>query len=288
MTVTIEANGKVTLQIGPGNQIEAVYGNKKLPLHAEGGYSKRFNSNTGDIYFTSPFNKPPTDQSGWLPYAADIRGSEGIFIWTQYNTDGGSLDNVYQVLGFSLKTGVVTRYYKDDGSTLDAKTMLRWEAELQDPTTAYDPTSFYFGSYGMRGEEVGNEISDMFRLFDDIINPATQAENESSKSQSTISLPSIFSKSSADIITNYKPKSDGPIQINLNTFDGAAGKLKITRKSKQVSKFAKKSYDFIYDGQAGYLYYNENKAETGFGEGGIIAILEGKPKVGQGNFEFII
>ena len=99
--------------------------------------------------------------------------------------------------------------------------------------------------------------------------------------------PSSFNSSTIDTIINYNPKADGPIQIDLGSFDGATGALKIAKKSKQVTKLAKKNVDFIYDRQAGYLYFNENGKEAGFGDGGILAILEGKPKVGMGNFEFM-
>jgi hypothetical protein len=99
--------------------------------------------------------------------------------------------------------------------------------------------------------------------------------------------PNSYGTGSEDIITNYNPKTDNPIQIDLDSFSGAAGKLKIARRSKRVAKLAKKDLDFIYDRQAGYLYFNENGKEAGFGDGGILAILEGKPKVGMGNFEFM-
>ena len=286
MTTVIEANGKVTLQIGTGNRIEAVYNNNKLSLHSKGGYSRRFNTEISDIYFTSPFNKPPGNHSGWTPYAADVRGGEGIFIWTSYRTDEGSPDNVYQVLGFSLRTGAITKYYKDDGSTLDIQTMLQWEAELDDPTSAYDPTSLYFGRYGSRGEELGNEIADMHRLFDDIINPNANDANPPT-AKPVISAPSAYDEDNADIISNYIPKANSAIQIEISSFDGAVGKLKIAKKSKKVARLAKKDIDFIYDQQAGYLYYNENGKQPGFGDGGIFAILEGKPKAGLGNFEFV-
>ncbi len=100
------------------------------------------------------------------------------------------------------------------------------------------------------------------------------------------SAPTSYTKETADIITNYDPKTDGPVQIDLASFAGGAGKLNIAKKTKQVAKLAKKDIDFIYDQQAGYLYYNENGKLPGFGDGGIFAILEGKPKVGLGNFEF--
>ena len=102
-----------------------------------------------------------------------------------------------------------------------------------------------------------------------------------------LEAPTSYGANKADIITNYNPKTDEAIQIGLATFDGAVGKLNIAKKTKQVAKHAKKDIDFIYDQQAGYLYYNENGKEAGFGDGGIFAILEGKPKVGLGNFEFV-
>ena len=96
-----------------------------------------------------------------------------------------------------------------------------------------------------------------------------------------------FGAEAADRITNFNPKKNDKLQIDLSTFDGAVGKLKIAKKTKQVTKLAKKNIDFIYDQRAGYLYYNENGTLPGFGDGGIFAILEGRPKVGVGNFEFM-
>jgi hypothetical protein len=96
-----------------------------------------------------------------------------------------------------------------------------------------------------------------------------------------------FGAQAADRITNFNPKENDKLQIDLSTFDGAIGKLKIAKKTKQVAKLGKKDIDFVYDRQAGYLYYNENGKQAGFGDGGIFAILEGKPKVGTGNFEFM-
>jgi hypothetical protein len=105
--------------------------------------------------------------------------------------------------------------------------------------------------------------------------------------QQTIDAPLEYGISAADTITNFNPKENDKLQIELSTFQGSVGKLNIAKKTKQVAKLAKKDVDFIYDQQAGYLYYNENGKEAGFGDGGIFAILEGKPKVGLGNFEFV-
>jgi hypothetical protein len=105
--------------------------------------------------------------------------------------------------------------------------------------------------------------------------------------QQTIDAPLQYGISAADTITNFNPKENDKLQIDLSTFDGAVGKLNIAKKTKQVAKLAKKDIDFIYDQQAGYLYYNENGKQPGFGDGGIFAILEGKPQAGLGNFEFM-
>lgn len=106
-------------------------------------------------------------------------------------------------------------------------------------------------------------------------------------SQYILTEPAKFNKGSADIITNYSPETDGPIQIDLASFGDAKAKLKISKKSNKVDKLSEKKFDFIYDQQAGYLYYNENGKEEGFGDGGIFAILEGSQIISTDNFDFI-
>ena len=60
-------------------------------------------------------------------------------------------------------------------------------------------------------------------------------------------------------------------------------------KNKKVvkKKLAKQDFDFLYDEKEGGPYFNENGADKGFGEGGIIAILRGSPELTSGNLEFI-
>ena len=51
-------------------------------------------------------------------------------------------------------------------------------------------------------------------------------------------------------------------------------------------KLAKLDIDFLYDEKKGGLYFNENGADKGLGEGGIITILRGSPDLTSGNLEF--
>ena len=55
-------------------------------------------------------------------------------------------------------------------------------------------------------------------------------------------------------------------------------------KKKVKKKLAKQDFDFLYDKKKGWLYFNENGADKGFGDGGIIAILKGTPELTSGNF----
>jgi VCBS repeat-containing protein len=110
---------------------------------------------------------------------------------------------------------------------------------------------------------------------------------QSSTTSAIVTAPAVYQREFIDPITNFNPGTDRPIQIDLSSFDGALAKLRIFNNVKNLSRIAKTHADFVYDRQAGYLYYNENGNRAGFGEGGIIAILEGSPRVGMSNFEFV-
>ena len=103
-----------------------------------------------------------------------------------------------------------------------------------------------------------------------------------------ITAPKKFNKKSADIITNFNPSTD-TLGIDTNSFGidssftFAAGKNKKTFKK----KLAKQEFDFLYDQKKGGLYFNENGADKGFGDGGIIAILKGAPDLTSANLEFV-
>ena len=49
----------------------------------------------------------------------------------------------------------------------------------------------------------------------------------------------------------------------------------------------KYDFDFLYDQKKGGLYFNENRSDKGFGDGGIIAILKGATDLTSDNLEFI-
>ncbi len=123
-------------------------------------------------------------------------------------------------------------------------------------------------------------------LGDDPLGDCCKNREETHKR--TIDEPTKFKTKSADKITNFNPSTDS-LSIDINSFGidssatFAAGKNKKTVKK----KLAKQDLDFLYDQKKGGLYFNENGADKGFGEGGIIAILKGAPDLTLDNLEFL-
>ena len=103
-----------------------------------------------------------------------------------------------------------------------------------------------------------------------------------------INKPSKFNKKSADKITNFNPSTD-TLEIDTDSLgiDSSATFAAGKNKKQVKKKLAKQDLDFLYDQKKGGLYFNENGAEKGFGDGGIIAILKGAPDLTTENLEFI-
>ena len=99
--------------------------------------------------------------------------------------------------------------------------------------------------------------------------------------------PSKFNKKSADKITNFNPSTDS-LEIDTDSFGIDSSATFAAGKNKRaVKKLAKQDFDFLYDQKKGGLYFNENGADKGFGDGGIIAILKGAPDLISSNLEFV-
>ena len=121
-------------------------------------------------------------------------------------------------------------------------------------------------------------------------NPQTQEPTtDSSEPQAnpTITAPKAFKKKFADKIINFNPSSDN-LEIDLKSFGlGETASFRVAKSKKAIKKnLSRKEFDFLYDQKKGGLYYNQNGAEKGFGEGGIVAILKGSPDISNENILF--
>ena len=50
---------------------------------------------------------------------------------------------------------------------------------------------------------------------------------------------------------------------------------------------SKSKNQFVYDEKKGSLYFNENGKGGGWGDGGLLAILQGKPELGASDFTIV-
>ena len=132
-----------------------------------------------------------------------------------------------------------------------------------------------------------------FDFFDDVINPSSsigggEESGGDNKHTKIFKAPTRFNKKSADKITNFNPSTD-TLEIDTDSFgiDSSATFASGKNKKKVKKKLAKQDFDFLYDEKKGGLYFNENGSDKGFGDGGIIAILDGAPDLTASHLEFI-
>ena len=113
-------------------------------------------------------------------------------------------------------------------------------------------------------------------------------KSENITDDEAIFSPTKFNKKSADKITNFNPSTD-TLEIDTDSFgiDSSATFASGKNKKTVKKKLAKQDFDFLYDEKKGGLYFNENGADKGFGDGGIIAILKSAPDLTSDNLEFI-
>lgn len=102
-----------------------------------------------------------------------------------------------------------------------------------------------------------------------------------------IHMPEAFRHRLVDKITNFNPSTD-TLEIDNDSFGVDSSPTFASGKNKnKVKKLAKKGVDFLYDQKKGGLYFNENGADKGFGDGGIISILKGAPDLTFQNIDFL-
>lgn len=111
--------------------------------------------------------------------------------------------------------------------------------------------------------------------------------NKNEQGINKLMAPSKYKSKTADKITNFNPSVD-TLEIDTDSFgiDNSATFAAGKNKKEVKKKLAKQDFDFLYDQKKGGLYFNENGADKGFGDGGIVAILKGAPDLTSGNLEF--
>ncbi len=103
-----------------------------------------------------------------------------------------------------------------------------------------------------------------------------------------VQVPDTFKRGFIDDVTNFNPLTDNLV-IDTDSFGITGSATFAAGKNKKVvkKKLSKQDFDFLYDQKKGGLYFNENGADKGFGDGGIIAILKGAPDLASDNLELL-
>ena len=199
--------------------------------------------------------------------------------------------------------GARNRPIMDEGWYEHARsTIFRYSSfgDFEDVVTDLDKTSGYHPLTDNRSVVAKHELSkfvpeNWWKEPFAIINAKSEGEadnelthSDGSKEQDPVTLPDSFKKKSADKITNFNPSSD-TLEIDTDSFgiDSSATFASGANKKEVKKVFAKQDFDFLYDQKKGGLYFNENGADKGFGDGGIIVILKGAPDLTSDSLEFI-
>ena len=136
----------------------------------------------------------------------------------------------------------------------------------------------------------GDELWNFDKRMIDSLYPNADRESEDTKANPIpiVKKPVIFKKRVADKITDFNSSTD-TLKIDADNFGVNSSTTFAAGKNKKAikKKLAKQDFDFLYDEKKGGLYFNENGADKGFGDGGIIAILKGAPELSSDNLEFI-
>ena len=98
----------------------------------------------------------------------------------------------------------------------------------------------------------------------------------------------MFGKESATKLTDFDPHEGDSILLDKASFYlGKKIKLKSVTGKKALKKASRSKKDFVFYEKKGFLYFNENGKESGWGDGGLFAVLQGKPELGTSDFTIV-
>ena len=104
----------------------------------------------------------------------------------------------------------------------------------------------------------------------------------------------IFTKKAADKIIGFDASEGDTLAVSAVAFPGLEGSSSIsfasTKSKKKLNQFSRQDFDFVYFEKKGLLYFDGNHSDKDWGdskEGGLVAILKGKPEVSMDDFTLL-
>ncbi len=229
-----------------------------IVVDSDGSYV--MSGGTGDETDEYEEDGHPSGPSGeWKSYLVKIN-SNGDFVWEEVYGENNEGHNAAEFLDTTNDGGFIL-FNDSDNESISKKA----------------PNNFGFMKLrNASGDPDNVKIDELVSHDQDIASLSVKISNRAK-----------YKRKFADKITNFNPLKD-LLEIDVESFgiDGSATFATGINK-KAVKKIAKQYFDFLYDQKKGGLYFNENGADKGFGDGGIIAILKGAPDLTSGNLDFI-
>ena len=104
----------------------------------------------------------------------------------------------------------------------------------------------------------------------------------------------VFTKKAADKIIGFDASEGDTLAVSPDAFPGLQAISDIsfasTNKKKELKQLSKRDYDFVYFEKKGRLYFDGNGTDKNWGnkdEGGLVAVLKGKPELTVDDFTLL-
>ncbi len=105
----------------------------------------------------------------------------------------------------------------------------------------------------------------------------------------------VFTKKAADKIIGFDESQGDTIAVSQYAFPALQGASEIhfasTNNKKELKLLSRQDYDFVYFEKKGRLYFDGNGSDKNWGkanEGGLVAVLSGKPELTVDNFTLLV
>ena len=100
--------------------------------------------------------------------------------------------------------------------------------------------------------------------------------------------PGGYGKKMSDIIKDFDSGEGDILLIDKDVFNfGKKITFDVVSGRKKLKKASKKNLDFVYESQSGFLYFNEDAKEKGWGDGGLFAQFQGGVDLLGADFEIV-
>ena len=110
----------------------------------------------------------------------------------------------------------------------------------------------------------------------------------------TFDFLDVFNKKGADKIIGFDFSQGDTIAVSPNAFPTLQGASELnfasTKNKKELKLLSKQDYDFVYFEKKGKLYFDGNGSKKNWGssdEGGLVAVLKGKPELTADSFTML-